>query len=397
MLLWDNRILGLLTFLTRRQAWLSPVDVSRELRADGSRVSPKTVHRWFSLLREQGQFVYYPYPRANRFGLQDVLVRARGIGHPEIFSLLPFASSFAVEIGLGDTEPFVSQGYWVPGTAHSEFREFWRAARELGLVSRVDLFPSRNTHYLYSPFQQIIREDGSVDIPDGIDNRHFEMLLKAHLGEKHELRLGERIAASPLIVPIVVEHVWTHYSSRQVWDEIRAKGEKPILAYGRKEVAKMIRKPGAAIQMLHEQWRDLLDHFDEVFLQPRIALNWWSLKKCMFLSVVLRAGSLDEMVKAAMRASQLSVYVAVRSALEAEGLCHLSCFMPTDQLLPMLDLVRTSHRGLEPPFIAVQDPKATFDLFQPSYCRLDWRLFDPNELTWRFDGEVYTERLKHLL
>jgi len=396
MLLWDDRILSLLTFLTRRQAWLPPVDVSRDFRVDGNRVSPKTVHRWFSLLREQGQLVYYPYPRANRFGLQDVLVRARGIGNPEVFSVLPFASSFAVEIGLGDTEPFVSQGYWVPGTAIAKFREFWRAARELDLVTRVDLFPSRNTHYLYSPFQQIIREDGSVEIPEGLDNRHFEKLLKAHLAEKFEVRLDERIAAAPLIVPIVVEHIWAHYSSRQVWNEIRSKGEKPILAYGSKQVAKMIRKPGAAIQMLHGQWRDLLAHFDQVFLQPRIALNWWSLKKCMFLSVVVRAGSTDEMNKAAIRASQLSVYVAVRPALEAEGLFHLSCFTPTDQLLPLLDLVRESHRGLEPPFIAVQDPKATFERFRPSYCRLDWRLFDPNELTWRFDAEAYVERLKEL-
>lgn len=92
----------------------------------------------------------------------------------------------------------------------------------------------------------------------------------------------------------------------------------------------------------------------------------------------------------------ISVYVAVRPALEAEGLCHLSCFTPTDQLLPLLDLVRECHRGLEPPFIAIQDPKATFEWFQPSYCRLDWRLFDPNELTWRFDADVYMERLKEL-
>ena len=43
---------------------------------------------------------------------------------------------------------------------------------------------------------------------------------------------------------------------------------------------------------------------------------------------------------------------------------------------------------------AVQDQKCTFELFQKAFCRVDWRLFDPATLTWRFDGEDYVEKLK---
>ena len=45
---------------------------------------------------------------------------------------------------------------------------------------------------------------------------------------------------------------------------------------------------------------------------------------------------------------------------------------------------------------ALQDREATVALFQPSYCRVDWRLFDPETLSWRFDGERYVEVLKGL-
>ncbi len=33
-------------------------------------------------------------------------------------------------------------------------------------------------------------------------------------------------------------------------------------------------------------------------------------------------------------------------------------------------------------------------MFKSSYCKLDWRLFDPNELAWRFDADAYVEQLK---
>ncbi len=392
----DPEILKLLTFLTRRQAWLSPQEISREFRLDGEPISARTVQRWFNFLRGHGGFVYYPYPRANRLGLQDVLVRVRGLRNPDVLGVLPFASSFAVEVGLGDYEPFVSQGYWVPGDGLRAFREYWRAAHELGHVQRVDIFPSRNTHYVYSPFHETIREDGCAEIAGEIDNRHFEMLLTAHLREPFDVRLGDRIAASPLILPTVVERIWAHYSSRQVWGEIRAKGEKRILAYGHRDLAKAARKPGAAIQFLQGQWRDLLHHFDEVFLQPRVAFDWTSLKKAMFVSVVLHAGSVEDMVKAAVRVSEHAIDTAFRPGLEADGRCHISAFIPSDELMAVLQLARDSHRGLEPPFVAVQDKGATLALFQPSYCKLDWRLFDPSTLSWGFDGDAYVERMKVL-
>jgi len=33
-------------------------------------------------------------------------------------------------------------------------------------------------------------------------------------------------------------------------------------------------------------------------------------------------------------------------------------------------------------------------LFQPEFCRVDWRSFDPESLTWRFAGDRYLEVLK---
>jgi len=44
--------------------------------------------------------------------------------------------------------------------------------------------------------------------------------------------------------------------------------------------------------------------------------------------------------------------------------------------------------------VALQDQRATFELFERAYCKVDWRLFDPDTLTWRFSGDEYIERLK---
>src|SRR5205809_6277770 len=79
----------LLSFLTRKQAWLSPLEISNEFRLDGAKVSARTIHRWLLLLREKGGLVYYPYPRANVLALADVLVTIHGLNDPRILGIVP--------------------------------------------------------------------------------------------------------------------------------------------------------------------------------------------------------------------------------------------------------------------------------------------------------------------
>ncbi len=44
--------------------------------------------------------------------------------------------------------------------------------------------------------------------------------------------------------------------------------------------------------------------------------------------------------------------------------------------------------------VALQDWKATLELFQSQFCKLDWRLVAPVSLAWRFDGEQSVDMLK---
>ena len=396
MRLFDPRLMKLLTFLTRRQAWLAPNEVSRDFRPDGGRITSRTIHRWFHLLREKGSFIYYPYPRANVLGLQDVLVRIRGLRNPKVLGILPFASSFNIEVGLRDGEPFASQGYWVPGSAMEAFKDFWRAARDLGLASEVEVFPSRNTHFIFSPFHRQIAEDGTAAFTEPVDNGYFEGLLRRHIKENFEVRVSPRIAESPLAIPLAIEHIWVHYSSQHVWRAIRSKGEESMRQYAKGKFARSLERPGAALRLVQQQWAGLLKNFDEVFLQPRVMFDWTVVRNSMWVSAVIKPASVDKMVEAALRASQRSILAQLRPGVEFDERCHLLCWAPNDQLLPILQIVRQYHHGRDPPFVAVQDKQATLDLFQPSYCKLDWRLFDPNTLSWQFDESRYIERLKGL-
>ena len=223
MELYDPRLLRLLTFLTRRQGWLSPTEISRDFRLDGEIVSKRTLHRWFLFLRARAALVYYPYPRANVLGLQDVLVRLHGLHEAAILGVMPFGSSFNAEVALGSGHPFVSQGYWVPGDALGAFREYWRAAHELGHVQRVDVFPAQNTHYIYSPFHETIRQDGTAEVAGELDNDYFEMLLTAHMREPFEVRLSiDRPFQRMQGMNLLIEFVNTSTSSVVIfWDERR--------------------------------------------------------------------------------------------------------------------------------------------------------------------------------
>lgn len=396
MEVFDPGLMKLLTFLTRRQAWLSPPEIAREFRLDGKPVAARTIQRWFTFLREKSEFVYYPYPRANVMGLQEVLVRAHGVRRPEAFGILPFGSSFNVEAALGTGEPFISQGYWIPDAAMRSFLDYWRAAQDLGHLAHVEVFRARNTHFIFSPFEQVTREDGVAEVRGPIDNRYFDALLRRHLREPYEVRIGDWVRRSPLVVPIVVERLWAHYSSRQVWREIRARGEKRIAEYKRALTPKVLEHPGAALNVLHRQWKEILAHFDQFFLQPRLLFDWTALQGSISVSVMLRAGSSDRMVDAAMRASERAIVTHLKPGLEGDEACHLFCFLPSSELTALLRVVWESHRGREPPVVAIQDRQATIERFQPAYCKLDWRLFDPATLSWEFEGAAYIERLSGL-
>ena len=396
MRLFDPQLMRLLTYLTRKQAWLSPRDVAQGFRAGDERVTTRTVERWFAFLREEGDFVYYPYPRADRMGLQDVLVRVHGLKQPELLSVLPFSSGFSVEVGLADGHPFVSQTYWVPGNALRAFEEFWEAARDLRLIDRAELFRSRNTLFLFSPFHEVVTADGRAQGADAVDNRYFDVLLRRHLHDRFEVRLDDRYSESPLVIPIVVEHIWGHYSSRHVWQAIQSLGEDYVRKHAKGSTARALQKPGAALHLLQEQWQGLVEDFERFFIQPRVLFAWPRLANSMFLSFMARTADIGSTVGLAVEASQRAIVTALRPGVGPEGWCHVSCFMPMDQQLAVLRAVNEHHREREGPTIAIQDRQATINLFQPSFCKVDWRLFDPSALEWRFHREQYLERLKTL-
>ena len=386
----------LLTFLTRRQAWLSPLEISNEFTLDGEKISARTIHRWFSVLRENGGFVYYPYPRANVLGLSDVLLTVHGLRNPAVLGILPFAATFNVEVRLDKGKSFVRQGYWVPATAMRQFREFWKVARELDLLEDVELYTSRNTHFITSPFEDVTTEDGSAIWSRQADNSYFKKLIHRNFHEPFEVRIGELLSEAPLIVPLVVERIWEFYSSRQVWQAIGRKGMSRLLAYTKSLRARDIRKPGAALHILQQQWDNLMRHFEEVFIQPRVLFDWPSLRNSAFLTVMMRASSSDAMLEGVLRMSERSITTALKPSIELDGRCHVSCFLPSDQLAAVARMVGEYHSGNAPPLVTVQDRNATLELFQPSFCKLDWNLFDPSKLSWHFHGDDYLERLKTL-
>lgn len=395
MRMLEPRILKLLSFLTRRQAWLSPPEIAEAFHVDGEAISARTVFRWFALLEGELGLAYFPHPRMNLLGLANVHVDLRGLRSPAVLATLPWAYSFWVEVGL-DGRPHLSQNYWIPGPALKDFQEYWAAAKDLGLVADADVLPARNTHFLFSPFHEVIGEDGLVDTRREVDNKHFENLLRAHLKEAYEVRISERIASSPLVVPLVLEHLWRHSSSRQVWEAIRAKGEAHILNRAKGPYAKALRKEGAALKLLQEQWADLLHHFNEVFLQPIVFWPPGLLRNASIVSVTLRVDSEERLVELAARASERSVVTAVMPESGPGGAARLWCNPPNDQLATILRLVGDYHRGPKPPVVGIADLHATRRATHPDFLGFDWQAFDIETSAWRYDGDAYLERLKGL-
>ncbi len=394
--IFDPRILHLLTFLTRRQAWLSPPEVARTYKLDGRAVSVMTLYRWYAMLEDKAGFSYFPYPRMNELDLAEVYVRIRGPRTPAVLGAVPFGYSFLAEVGL-DGRPFLSQEFWIPSPDRKAFDDFWKTAVDLRLVEQAEIMPVRNPHYVFSPFHEVIREDGTVEVRSKIDNEHFERLLRHHLRQPHQVRLSPRIAAAPLIVPIVLEHLWRHWSSKRIWAAVRAKRTADIREYAKGMDARDLRSPGAALQLLHRQWREFLERFDEHFLQPVVFWPPGLLPNCQIFSFTLRPGGPDRIVELAMRASRNAVITAVMPETDLNRQCRIWCNAPSTRLPHLLRLMHEYHQGAEAPVFGVVDLDATSKLARPDFLGFDWRGFDPKALHWRFEGDTYVEHLKHLV
>ncbi len=374
---------------------MSPPEVARTYKPDGRAISVMTLYRWYAMLEDKAGFSYFPYPRMNELDLAEVYVRIRGPRTPAVLGAVPFGHSFLAEVGL-DGRPFLSQEFWIPGPHLKAFKEYWRTAMDLRLIEGADLIPVRNTHYVFSPFHEIIREDGAAEIPAKVDNEHFERLLRHRLREPYDVQLSPRISAAPMIVPIVLEHLWRHWSSKRIWGAIRARKEADIRAYRKGPKSKDLRRPGAALRLLQRQWRELLARFDDLFLQPVVFWPPGLLSNCQILSFTLRPGGPERVVELAMRASRNSVTTAVMPETGPNGRCRIWCNAPSARLPTLLRLMNEFHQGAEPPVFGVVDLDATGRLAQPDFCGFDWRSFDPKGLGWRFDGQTYIERLKDL-
>jgi hypothetical protein len=182
-----------------------------------------------------------------------------------------------------------------------------------------------------------------------------------------------------------------------VWQGIQSQGEEYVRKHATSALSKAWAKPGAALRELQQEWQGLVADFDTYFIQPRVLFAWLSLQNATFLSFFARPESADRIVELAVKASSRSIVTALRIGVGPEGWCHVSCLLPVDQQVPVLRVVNEYHRGREPPTTSVQDREATVAMFSPTFCKVDWRLFDPSALAWRFHGDAYEDALKHLV
>ena len=391
---FDRRLMELSTFLTRRQAWLTPQEIAADFRLDGKQFTSRTIHNWFSFLRSRG-FVYYPYPKANQLGLQEVLVTVHGLREPRVCAILPFGASFSVDVGLETCEPAVNQGYWVPGSAMPEFREFWESVKDFGLAREVDVFESKNRHFIFSPFEEVRTESGSAVLDRPADNAYFGRLIARNLRERYEVKLAPWFESSPFLIPIVLEHIWECASSRQVWRLIRARGEADIRRFVRGRSARALESPGSALRLVQQRWRWLQTDFEKAFLQPRLDYGDDYLRNALVISFAFEPGSTEATIEAALELSNRAISTVLRPGSRRERTCHILSLIPGNQLVPILALAREYNGGKEPPRVSVRDTQVTDDLFDPAYCKVDWRLFDPSDLSWRFHIEDYLNVLEN--
>jgi hypothetical protein len=295
--------------------------------------------------------------------------------------------------------------YLIPKGCAGQFRKFWSIALQRGLISYYRLFESRCPVYFYSPFHELVGDDGRMNFPENYDAKHqfFQDLLKRLLEEGAEVSMHDRIRKNPFIIPLVFEYFREHWSSHRVWKSMKRKLGDDIWKYIKDPKAGRGHKDGAGIRFVQRTTRELCDNFDEFFSQMRVVYYPLYSNESSIFYLFLKLKRRDAIYELAEVISDHSLSMAVYPPMGKKSK-NVMFYVLTNKPMSM----EIMGNLIQPYLDKAWDNKIILEDFKGSlkYWRRNsefWtkhnmkavyhKLFDPTTCTWKFDAKAYARKL----
>ncbi len=392
---YDPRLLEMMYQLTKHQKFMTPKEIASTITVQGKKVSERTVKRWFKWLKKNYYFTYHPGVRFNHLDLVSVWVFLHQVTNANLLDIIPYKVYVMHGLDFHKSKSCFFVRYFVPKKHLSDFRKFWKSARQKKLLDKYELFLSKQSSYIYSPFDSIVARDGNLVFPNTVNNSYFLNLFNEF--QKFEVKLHPSIAQNPLIVPIVIEHFKDHTSSKAIWKRLKNKCGEKAWDYIRPRKFSNKKRDGVAINFIQKTLKEFNENSDVFFNQMNVAYGpFYARENNLNFVLTLRLKNKQRLLKFLEDLSEKTLYTLVSPHYKDTQKILVDFITNNGKIYDIIENILHKYAA-KFNLVSINYSKSAPYWEGSAWLKLKYHeLFDPKETAWRFETKEYLSQLKLL-
>lgn len=389
---YDKNLMEFAYFLTRNQKYSDSIDIAEKLKVSGQKISDRTIRRWFDKL-EKGCFDYYPNIKVESLGLAPLYIVIEAPVEEDVFQIIPHRDYVTLGYTTTGFHKSVCLKYLIPPDSMKQFEEFWKRAKKGGVIRDYKIYPFYSSTDFYSPLHKVVQKNGELNFSKigEFDNSHYTELFEKSLKNPLRPALSTHVLKNPLLVPVLLEYYREHWTRQKVWKSIRKKLGENVWNYLRKARKQ---SDGVGLFMVQKTLRNLdNEYYEDFFQQIRVFYEPW-LKKGVSYYGIFETQKKEGVAKLF---EEVSKHCLMQTVYPIVGGGFM--FYQLTNGTEIADII-AEFRKFDPDArfeMFWRDLKASSKYWDRNFLKMDYTLFDPETMTWKYEHEKYMKTLDSLI
>ena len=381
--------------LTKHQKVMNSIELSKNIRVNNKKLTDRTIRRWFNLLKRDRNFNYFPSARQDSIGLVSTYVLTYNIKNEDIYKIIPYHVYSQDGFCFRNLKNMYLIHYYLPPNSNKKFKKFWNHAKKNKLVEDFIICKCKPSTAIYQPFHKVLNSKGVFKINDTSESGiipHLKVLDKTN--NRAVSKTPHKILYSfPLIVPILCEHFGEHFSSHNIWFNLKKKLGEKVWNYIPSMRAKRKRKDGVGIKQIQMAIKQIFKNSEEIIQQIRVSYTpIYTNNLGLHLLTALKHDK--KIIEFTKKLSKYSIQVVATPPNNSKGLGVYYIITDHKGFFNILTKVLTCYIDQTKQYhILMQHNKKIKD----TYSKINYaETFDPKTCEWKYNHKKYMKELEKL-
>jgi hypothetical protein len=394
---FDKRLLEFMYQLTLHQKLMAPKEMAQVITIQGKKVSERTIKRWLKWLKAHHYFTYYPSIKYECLGLTGIGLILLGLKQTSVLDTIPYKTYLMKGVDLKSHENCFFANYRIPEGTFKEFCNFWKTAKNKGMVKDFFAFKLKQIITAYSPIHKIVGPLGTLTVSNNLEESPPEFIKNLMYAEP---KLSSPVKA-PLIVPILLEHFKDYASSKKIWHKIKEKfgdGAWAIIQKSQPLIKVKKQTDGAGVKCVQYTLKYLYQNFDAFFQQIKFSYGpLYSKNINLYFALQLKnPQNLEALVTSLLRKS----VCVITYKTHKNGQVILELITNSESMSSVVSVVSGLAARSKLNRVILVDYGSSSEYWEnktKGWLKQHYpELFDPKTVSWKYDSKKYLDELKQL-